>query len=184
VTTDGPLAIDAAIDAAPPSPRRVFITPLPYPTNFAVGEGSATAFADERCKFWGESLGSTRPWIAWLSTASSAAIDRFTSDGPWQRLDGMPIATNRADLLDGTLANAISLNVYGMPVVNRALTGTGTNGRIENEGPSLATCNEWTSNDTAIRYTFGLTDVANAQWTTSTFFPSCGVQLPFLCFEQ
>ena len=182
-STDAP-AVDGAIDAPPPpSPRRAFVTPVIYPSNFAVGNGTATAFADGRCAFWGQDLGGTRPWVAWLSTNTSNAIDRFTSDGPWVRVDGKPIATNRVDLVDGSLANAIGLDPDGHTVDTRAFTGTGPDGKLE-AAANLATCNNWSSDSTSVNYSYGDTQATDRKWSKNDFYPACGQSLPLLCFEQ
>jgi hypothetical protein len=50
---------------------------------------------------------------AWLSDATTDAISRLTSDGPWVRPDGVLVAANREVLASGYLSSSISVTETG-----------------------------------------------------------------------
>lgn len=77
---------------------------------------------------------------AFLSTSTTDAEARLTIDGPWERVDGVPIADSKADLLDGTLDSAIAYNELDGRYQVDAWTGTQENGTA-----SLVACNDWTT---------------------------------------
>ena len=66
---------------------------------------------------------------AWLSDATSSAIDRFVNEGRWIRLDGIPVAENKADLTDGVLFAPINVSETGEYQGNWGVwSGTQSNG--------------------------------------------------------
>src|SRR5207249_3957322 len=62
---------------------------------------------------------------AWLSATGVTAPSRFTSNGPWVRLDGLSVASSLADLTDGQLASTLNLTETGTYLAN-ALAWTDT----------------------------------------------------------
>ena len=53
---------------------------------------------------------------AWLSDASTNAVDRITSNGPWVRPDGVLVAADKPTLVGGVLASSISVTETGLYV--------------------------------------------------------------------
>jgi hypothetical protein len=83
---------------------------------------------------------------AWLSTSTASAASRITSDGPWQRVDGLSLASSKADLLDGRLARALDVTETGAYVTGLvAWTATFRDGTTALVG---AACGDWTGSAT------------------------------------
>jgi hypothetical protein len=105
-------------------------------------------------------------FVAWLSDSSTDAIDRLTYDGPYKRVDGVPIATSKADLVDAATPqdNALIAGLWKteLDVSNYffAFTGTATNGQADAE-----TCNNWMSNLNTDHAEFGSGTSSLGTWT-------------------
>lgn len=120
--------------------------------------------ADSICN--NEAMSEGLPWPgrykAWLSDGSTDARDRFESDGPWNRPDGLEVAETKADLIDGVLDTAIVQAENGN---YRAFAGvwTGTNA----DGTrSTDHCNSWASEATT--GLIGQSQHSNGDWTERT----------------
>jgi len=103
-----------------------------------------------------------RTFVAWLSSGESNAKDRIgTSQLPYRLVDGTTkVASNTADLLDGTLDAPIDHNELGAKVGAPLPVWTGTT------TAGLATaehCSGWSGAGTA---TTGLLTNKDATWTT------------------
>ncbi|MEO7733232.1 MAG: hypothetical protein ABIY55_19875 [Kofleriaceae bacterium] len=100
-------------------------------------------------------------------------------DAPYIRLDGTPIARNKAELFSINLLNSIRVNE------NNAFNGvsavfTGTNG----DGSKGSNCRNWTSTDGDDTSTAGINATsASPNWTNSGTF-TCSAQLPIYCVQQ
>jgi hypothetical protein len=79
-------------------------------------------------------------FVAFLSAAPTSALSRLTIDGPWERVDGVPIAASAADLTDGALAAPISLDETGAQPSEDVWTGSDEGGL-----PAGSDCAGWTS---------------------------------------
>ena len=127
--------------------------------------GGATGLAagDAICQYLAAEAGLDEPgsFKAWLSDGTANAIDRFTYDGPWIRVDGVRIANNQADLTDGELLSALNVDEDGKYLANYGVwTGTSTSGL--NNGDH---CAGWTSADGLVSGTFGIVNETDAEWT-------------------
>jgi hypothetical protein len=73
------------------------------------------AAGDAICQARATAAGLDEPssFKAWLSDGTTDAIDRFVNDGRWVRLDGIPVAENKADLTDGVLFAPINVSETG-----------------------------------------------------------------------
>jgi hypothetical protein len=106
------------------------------------------------------------------------ARDRLI-DAPYIRVDGTPIARNKAELYSIDLLNSIRTNE------NNAFNGvsavyTGTNG----DGTKGTNCLNWTSTDGDDTSNAGINAATvNPNWTTSGTF-TCSAQLPIYCVQQ
>jgi hypothetical protein len=157
-------------DDAPPPPAgyvKVFVTSLAYDGNF-VGAGGAFPTgldgADAACTDAANSAGQSGSWTAWLSDNTSDAADRIFDGGvPYQRIDGTIVASNKADLLDGSLLAPIDIDESGNSL-NAALevwTATAADGT----NPGLGSCLEWSTNVNTERGRIGTADAIDASWT-------------------
>ncbi len=120
-------------------------------------------------------------WVAWLSGAQIDARSRLHGNGPFERIDGVQIAADRAALLDGTLDAPISIDENGNPIPgNTPSVWTGTN---SDGSRSANTCQQWTlnsggfgTNGSATRTDFGWTRAADS---------ACGnTGTRLYCFQQ
>ena len=116
---------------------------------------------------------------AWLSDSMTDARDRITSDGPWVRLDGVPVAANKADLLDGSLFTSINVDETGAfrsgDIVWSGTTDSGTK--------SLLTCNDWTDGTSGTGASGSAND-AGSGWSDDRT-DACNASARWLrCFED
>ena len=153
--------------------RKVFAT-----SNGVNGAFGGIAAADARCQNRADAAGLGGRYLAWLSDSSTSPASRFDRLGSFQLVDGTMVADNWADLTDGTLDHAISMDEYGNAVSGLAWTGTRTNGTA-----SPDTCEGWTVADSTQRGYQGDVPRANPAWTylSST---GCHVTARLYCFEQ
>jgi hypothetical protein len=80
-------------------------------------------------------------FVAWLSAESHEAIERIHTDGPFRRLDGYLIASDRGDLVDGVITNSIHVDEHGdylMETTPAAWTGTLSGGVV-----ASSHCGNW-----------------------------------------
>lgn len=138
------------------------------------------AAGDQICKTLARDAGLSQPdsYLAWLSTTSMDARDRFTFSGPWKRLDGVQIASDLEDLTTPPLFTSISVTEKGDYVSGWVLTGTLKDGRVNND----TTCDDWQTDNANGR--LGRSGVATKHWTDQGNH-SCGESPNSLyCFSQ
>jgi nitroreductase len=126
-------------------------------------QGTGLAAADATCQRSARSTGLPHPdsFHAWLSTSTVDAIDRLTIDGPWKRLDGVQIASSKADLGDGRLFSTITQDEYGEYRPGEVVwTGTLGDGTSSGE-----TCSDWTNGTAASTGRSGTSSVSLSSWT-------------------
>jgi len=131
------------------------------------------------------SLGGT--YKAWLSDSTASPATRFVQwNGPYERVDGVRIAENWADLTDGTLAAPISLTETGAVASGPAAVQTGTDpqgfGVITAPGPY---CMDWTSSAGAGVATIvrGNSGETGTNWTNAGT-AGCANVIRIYCVEQ
>ncbi|KAB2965460.1 MAG: hypothetical protein F9K18_06580 [Thermoanaerobaculia bacterium] len=134
--------------------------------------GAATGLAagDAICQSVAAAAGIHRSesFKAWLSDAGTDAIDRFQHDGPWMRLDGVEIASSKADLTDTVLASSIHLSDAG-DYLGFSAVWTGT----WNEGTGTDDhCTNWTSSSSGLTGRAGLPASTQYNWSWWAS-PSC-----------
>ncbi len=157
---------------APANAKKVFITATTYRGNF----GGLDA-ADTICRNRAQDLGLPNhdKFKAWLSNDSINAIDRFSSDGPWYRLDGVKVADSKTDLFDGELFT--SINYTGTSYIDN-IVWTGTTVAGQYNSPS---CDNWTSDVEEGRR--GISPYINKSWTEWAS-GSCNFAGGLYCFED
>ncbi len=166
-----PGASDAAVrsvDAAVPNSRkRVFMTT----TTYGAGELGSLASADARCAAAAAGLGSTRPFVAWLSVAGRSPNERI-ADGPYYAPDGTTVIF--ATKPSGPQASRVP-RLDGSTSPTTAWTGAPPNGVVtEAVGGGFLDCGQWTSSA-------GAGMATNFQGVE---FTACANKLPLACFEQ
>jgi hypothetical protein len=147
--------------SSPASPKvyRVFVTSRIWASDDIGGLSGA----DAKCS----TLASTAPelqgkrWAAWLSAGTSAVARLGTTPGPWARLDGINVASNRAQLVDRLLPlyASISVDEQGSLHDDRVWTGTLADGGLT----ANATCSGW--NGASGHGVFGRIDFVKPDWT-------------------
>lgn len=189
VTTSvsGPISSTPTPTSAPTS-FRVFVTSVTYNGNLGGASG-----ADDRCQERANaaSLGGT--WKAWISSNTANAKDRIP-DKEYVRTDGVVVANNKADLLDGTLDNPIDKSEGGDNPVSsgtavEVFTGTDPNGVLRTASPIYTgvinyPCADWTEGTyRGAQAVIGGYASTNANWTDKTFMGGCDSLRRLYCFE-
>ena len=128
------------------------------------GGNSGLAAGDAICRARAAAAGLANAdrFKAWLSDSTTNAKDRITSDGPWVRLDGVPIAENKADLLDGSLFTSINLTETGLYYGNYGVWS----GTTDNGVKTPNTCNDWTDGSSGFMGSFGVAPNAGPGWSS------------------
>lgn len=171
---------DADAEAGYTGPLRAFVTAATWTGNLG-----GVAGADQKCKdaAIAANLGGSGIWVAWISingAAAVSAVDRLTSTGPWQMVDGTVIATDKADLTDGQLAAALRRDEKN-EVVGAANDRTWTGTRADGT-PGQNDCAKWTAGNGQNAGTVGEANQANGNW--SNLGPeTCNNDNRLYCFE-
>lgn len=174
--------------------KKVFATSVAGSGNLSswadAGGQTGIAAGDAICRARAAAAGLARAssFKAWLSDASMDAKDRLTSDGPWVRLDGVKVATSKADLCDGSTFTSIDVDEAGRYLVSSLVwTGTRSNGTRAMADVAHDTCDGWTSADPGTSGRVGHTVSANSSWTSMSSFlwtPACNEDGRLFCFED
>jgi hypothetical protein len=111
-------------------------------------------------------LGKT--WKAWLSDSFEGPDTRLTQSSiPYARVDGVQVAADWADLIDGTIDAPIDVTETGGPadIFQAVWTNTVPSGAPDNftANPAVDNCNDWTSGVGTGRT--GLHSATNNSWT-------------------
>lgn len=177
-----------ALPTLVPTGKKIFITSTGGSGNLgswaeANGE-SGLAAGDAICQARAAAAGlaNAATFKAWLSDSGTDAKDRISSDGPWVRLDGVPVATNKADLIDGSLFTSINVDETGSHglVGYPALTGT-TDAGIK----ATDNCNDWTDGTAGFSAISGRAQEAGSGWSGSSSSLKCDYQyFRLYCFED
>jgi hypothetical protein len=161
----------------------VFVTSVTY-----LGDLGGLQGADDKCQGLATAAGLPGDFLAWLSDDSDSPSTRFVqATVPYLRRDGVRVAENWADLIDGSLAAAISVTeAGGTPPSLDVWTGTDTDGTPNSAGVD-ATCVNW-SEDTFTSGYSGNPDATDSRWTASDY-PACngssfGGGNALYCFQQ
>ncbi|MCX4243061.1 DUF1554 domain-containing protein [Paraliomyxa miuraensis] len=155
-------------------PLRVFVTSQTH--NGAYG---GTAGADTLCNDLATAAGLGGTFTAWLSTDTEDAAARIDPTGaPYVLVDGTIIATDLADLLDGSLDAPIDVDETGTMVFGDVWTGTLADGTA-----APVHCIDWTQGASPLTGRCGSSATTTTAWTDN-ITPTCGAGLRLYCFEQ
>jgi hypothetical protein len=159
-------------------PMVMFVSSVPVAGN---GFGGMWEAADAFCQSLADSLTSAAPpgtYHALVSFDEINAKDRLI-DAPYIRVDGTPIARNKAELYSIDLLNSIRTDEHNS-FNGVAAIYTGTNG----DGSKGTNCLNWTSSDGDETATAGINaTLASPNWTNSGTF-TCSASLPIYCVQQ
>lgn len=147
-------------------------------TGIDAGDSICQTLADDA------GLAGAETFKAWLSDADTDAIDRFENDGPWVRVDGVPIADNKADLTDGLLFTAILVTEEGQyrsgtAQSDRVWTGTNDSGLKE-----TSHCDGWTEGSSAESGKYGRPYSSDSRWTQSPTATACFQEFRLYCLSD
>jgi hypothetical protein len=141
--------------------------------------------ADAICQLRAQTANLPGTFKAWLSDSTQSPATRFVqSPGPYRRVDGVTVANNWADLIDGTLAAPITVAENGAVFDDLALRSwthtlaNGTAGGVNNEH-----CLNWTSNLVGEDGDEGQVVATSDNWTDFAS-GTCNNEFHLYCFQQ
>jgi hypothetical protein len=150
-----------------PATRIAFVTSASFTGGGSQGFGGLTG-ADARCNTAASAAGLPGTYLAWLShcSANASPSSRFSDGAPWARVDGPVVATDLADLLDGTLQNPLDVDETGtqVPAGTDVWTGPLASGTSAGQCTSN-TCNDWTTTASGSLGLTGEASLTTMQWT-------------------
>ena len=173
----------AALEAGPVT-KTVFATSDTYTGNLG-----GLAGGDAICNFHAAAGGLTGTFMAWLGDVTGSPATRFTkSPGPYVLVNGLVVAENWDDLIDGLLERPIVENEYGQHLYPPQFTSflrvwTGTYGNGVSEPDS---CQNWSTdgpgsgNSGIIGIYLGMRLYGWSDYDQV----ACNNSYPLYCFEQ
>ena len=160
--------------------RRVFVTNETFAADLGGSQG-----ADEKCQQAASAAGLPGLYRAWLSTSSQQPLDELVQSViPYRRLDGMQVAKNWPDLVDGQLDNPINVTetkmfVPGPVCDSRAVWTASFNNGTEYDAAAKS-CSDWSS---TVGTTTGGNPSVTDVWSNGCSL-SCAAKASLYCFEQ
>ena len=145
----------------------VFIPPYDVPDEGEIG-GLFSADYQVTLNAWQAGMipdwdGYAIHYTAVLSDSKVNARDRLNVQGPIYNMQNELIATNSADLWDGTISNAIRYDEFGNSVAEGSRVWTGTAGNGGKDQPNTA--GDWMNPNSTGRY--GDPTALNAKWVNT-----------------
>jgi hypothetical protein len=154
------------------------------------GAGGATGIpaADNICQAHATGAGLANPlkFKAWLSNDLIDAVGRLNWNGPWVLVNGVKIADDKNDLIDGDLFTSIVLDESGTIaaspgfVGDGVFTGTKQNGTKE----SGRNCLDWANASSGEDGLLGVLDSSAYLWTEYPATALCNSTAHLYCFED
>ena len=141
------------------------------------------AGADTICNDLATAAGLPGTYLAWIasSTSNDPASRFFRSPWPYKLPTGQIIATDWADLTDGTIAGRIISDEFGAQVFGRQWTAVLSDGRYKDSQD----CEGWTVNTNDKLGDNGINVVTDDRWTDFiTPFPCDFAPNRLYCFQQ
>ena len=137
--------------------------------------------ADAICAARADDANLGKTWTAWLSDGVTSAAERIGAQG-FYRMDGALIAADKADLLDGSLDNPISLDETAQPV--GLLGGSVWTGAMSSGAPSDANCQGWTSSSFLDQGAYGSVLATGPTWSSTKGGAACSGQQHLYCLQD
>lgn len=152
--------------------KKVFVTSTTYNGGFAL-----TNSADTNCAIRAAAAGLSGTWYAYLSyNGITLPYAGFTGSGPWYKMDGTTlIASNLADLTDGSIGSPINQDEFGNSVSALSTVFIGMN--------TTQHCTGWTSIASTASAHTGLVGASTSLWSNSGT-TNCGSSARLYCFQQ
>jgi hypothetical protein len=157
--------------------RQVFLTSAVFGAKLGGLEG-----ADAKCQAAAELAGVEGTFRAWISTPTTSPMANFVqSSVPYVRIDGVEIAANWLDLIDGELAAPLEVDEWGNVQNNGDCGNVWTNTLRDGSPHDEDACTGWTSlQDAAL---LGRSDITNYFWTEGCV-QDCLKQYHLFCVQQ
>jgi hypothetical protein len=180
-------ALQAQVDALGAIHSKiVFVSSASYTGNLG-----GVAGADAKCQTLATAAGFSGTFKAWISdiNGNTPAASFTHYPLPYLRVDGVKVADNWADLTDGSLDAAISVDEYGATYNGRVWTATTAAGELQVPwGPdhtNYGNCYNWTSASGNIPpgALYGQSTSTDSLWAVDWMY-YCIIQYPLYCFEQ
>ncbi len=149
-----------------------------------IGGADGPASGDQACQQSATNAGLGGTWIAWMSDASTVAMDHIVDVGPWHRLDGEKVFDNKAQMSGPPLV-AINMTELGAsPTIGGAGVWTGT----RSDRTSGLHCSDWTSDGAGDLGSAGNYTLSDGKWN-DVGWPalagnSCAASNHLYCIEQ
>ncbi len=188
-----PIPTPGPIESAPPTAsglvNRVFITSQTF--NGALG---GITGADNQCQTLANTAGvggSGTEWKAWISDSTQSPASRFTLDKskPFKLLNGLPLANNWNDLIDGVIANPINVTEWSQQDISSSYPILTNTNHLGNQFGPTSHCSNWAS--TLGAFGSGYLDTVISTWTggglANPYRPPtnpCGNPGKLYCFDQ
>jgi hypothetical protein len=154
--------------------HRAFATSTTTPGNFG-GLAGGNGICNDRAA----SAGLDGTFRALLSDASTDARDRIVLTGPVRNMLGEIVATDTADLWDGTILGTIDYDENGVELQIAALAWTGSAA----DGTSASSCADWTSAESSDFGTQGDLTATDDKWVANND-GRCNREHHLYCVEQ
>ena len=157
VRSSGTETVSATLNVQAPvaAPGNVFVTSQEYTGNLG-----GIAGADAKCQDRARSKGFAGTWLAWISTPGNNAGDRIPN-WPFTDFRGQTIASNKTDLLDGTLSSPIQYDESG----NFRDTFVWTSTLADGTAVPFLFCLGWTNGSSGEAGLAGASTKTTSQWT-------------------
>ncbi|MEW6990698.1 DUF1554 domain-containing protein [Colwelliaceae bacterium 6441] len=175
-------ALESAVEPDIRTSHIMFVTSQTFNGNLGGLSG-----ADAKCQTIADSSANipTGTYRAWLSNTNTSVKDRFeavNSSLPFERSDGVQIASNWQDLVDGSLSVRINRD-ENLTVRNRKVwTYTEYNGVKSSMGADYS-CGNWYSNDIYDGGRFGTNTEVGVKWTADAHL-GCTTRQSLYCVQQ
>ncbi len=168
------------IDPQLQMPRLVFVTSMSYD-----GDLGGLSGADGECQALAGAASLPGVFKAWLGDNFSGPADRFTQAAvPYQRVDGVRVADDWADLTDDSLQAPINITETG-GVFGGCCAWTNVLSNGQEEGvPDRSCTSVWTSNSPGDEGAVGEIQRTIFTWTFSNSRVPCNQQHRLYCFQQ
>lgn len=164
------------VDAVCVPGKIVFVTSQTVSATFG-----GIAGADQLCADLAKAANLPGKYQVWLSDSSTSPAARFIKSRiPYALVNGVVVANDWEDLIDGQLAAPINVDERGnWAIAEEVWTSTYADGTA-----TIDHCSDWTSADVSVFAQQGVTDRIDAGWT-EIYLQFCDrTTISLLCFEQ
>jgi hypothetical protein len=173
---------DAKVCAGGECANLVFLTKSVFPATQIGG----IVGADQKCQAEADQAGLTGTYKAWLSVQQFMPASNFTpSDRPYTRPDGLTIATDFADLLDGALDGPVlmTLDLDQPPAADTCPKTAWTNTSFDGKALAAQACGNFSGGNPGETGKTGYYEQTNGTWTNGCT-ELCIKSHPLYCVQQ